>query len=86
MNLSPNFQANEALSYRFDKDFSTIFNINKKDSFYCLYVDNSNDLLSLITYEISKYIISVFSIGNGENDWRIFLINFNNNRIEFYIF
>ncbi len=84
VNLSPNFQANQVSSYGFDKDFSTIFIINKEGSYYCLYVDNSNDLLSPIFYSINKNIRSVFSIGNGENDWRFVAIN--DDKIEFYNF
>ena len=84
VNLSPSFQANQVTSYGFDKDYSTIFNINKDGSYYCIYVDNSNDLLSPTSYSISKDIKSVFSIGNGENDWRFVVIN--NYRIDFYNF
>ena len=84
VNFSPSFQANQVTSYGFDKDYSTIFNINKDGSYYCIYVDNSNDLLSPTSYSISKDIKSVFSIGNGENDWRFVVIN--NYRIEFYNF
>ena len=47
-------------------------------------MDNSNDLLSPISYVINKKINSVFSIYNGENDWRFVVIN--NYRIEFYNF
>ena len=47
-------------------------------------MDNSNDLLSPTSYSISKDIKSVFSIGNGENDWRFVVIN--NSGIEFYNF
>ena len=84
MDFSLTFQANEVLSYGFDNDFSTIFNIDKSSSYYCIYVDNSNDLLSPISHVINKKINSVFSIYNGENDWRFVVIN--NYRIEFYNF
>ena len=75
VNVNPSFQANQVSSYGFDKDFSTIFNINKEGSYYCIYVDNSNDLLLPTYYTISKNIRSVFSIGNGENDWRFVVVN-----------
>ena len=84
MNVNPSFQANQVSSYGFDKDFSTIFNINKEGSYYCIYVDNSNDLLLPTYYTISKNIRSVFSIGNGENDWRFVVVN--SGSVEFYNF